>query len=327
MSGDEFKFIEVPGTLFSYGKYSHTHRATLLIKDYFELQAEIQCDSDIRTAFNSLLNNEKGLVVTPLFNNTDNKAIAGTIENLRQFGRRLKPIGKFRMRIENNLFSDLPSTKGITRTYTHPQIFLQCEEWLKKNLSKAQQIVIWPGPPVTAMKFSEWKLSPQKISGTEAYTSGSCARYVIEEGLKNVGVIGTRDMGKDFGLNMVAEGIETNKSNATDFLLIASSTFKVDCEESLHLFFVRSLSGDQRNVLHAIKKGLYSYPTILINILAPLPTAETLSVGAYNYLLEIDTAGQIIFSAEIGEALIGIDEVIVDCECLGTYGLLLSEGE
>ncbi len=123
--------------------------------------------------------------------------IAGSLlanhELLRASGLRI--VGERKMRISHVLCA-LPGTRieDVTDVHSHPMALMQCENWLRKH------------PRLRMVEHSD--------------TAGS-AREIAEKGIAGRAAICSRYAAELYGLDILADGIETNKHNFTRFLIIA----------------------------------------------------------------------------------------------------------
>lgn len=124
----------------------------------------------------------------------------------------LKVVGEWKLRIKHSLAA-LPGSKidDITEVDSHPMALLQCSDYLNVLLSK--------NPVLKVVQQED--------------TAGS-AKMIAENRLKGHAAICPSFAAKLYGLDILKDGIETNKRNFTRFMLLeaseaseASETFKV----------------------------------------------------------------------------------------------------
>ncbi len=96
--------------------------------------------------------------------------------------------------ISHSLLADCPMSE-VTRVYSHPQAFLQCGIWLKENLPKAEHIEV--GSTAQGM------LQAKQVPGSAA--------------------IGSEIAAEQYGLRILAKGIEDSQDNTTRFLVISKT--------------------------------------------------------------------------------------------------------
>lgn len=111
---------------------------------------------------------------------------------LKDSGMRI--MGETRLRIEHNLVC-LPgqNIKDVTEVYSHPIALMQCEDFLA-------------GQP--------------HLKAIESDDTASSAKRIADQQIKGRAAICSTLAAQIYGLQILAEGIETNKRNFTRFLLV-----------------------------------------------------------------------------------------------------------
>ena len=106
----------------------------------------------------------------------------------------LEIFGEIYLRIEMNLMA-LPgqTIEDIKEVHSHPMALLQCNQYFRQY------------PHIQLIESKDTALS---------------AIEIIEQGIKGRGAIGSRQVAESFGLEIIAQGIETNKRNFTRFLAL-----------------------------------------------------------------------------------------------------------
>jgi prephenate dehydratase len=107
---------------------------------------------------------------------------------------RLKVVGEAYLRIQQNLMA-LPgqTIDMLTEVHSHPMAIAQCREFFRQYPS---------------------------IRLVEAEDTALSARHIRDHNLKTVGAIASSLAAGLYGLEILAEGIETNKKNHTRFLVL-----------------------------------------------------------------------------------------------------------
>ena len=107
---------------------------------------------------------------------------------------KMKIIGEIYLRIEQNLVA-LPGQKitDIKEVYSHPMAILQCQNF-----------------------FEDYK----NIKLIDSMDTALSAKEIHDRKLLGVGAIASKTAAKNYGLEIVKEGIETNKKNYTRFLIL-----------------------------------------------------------------------------------------------------------
>ncbi len=149
--------------------------------------------------------------------NTIAGSLLGNHELLRSGDLRI--IGEHRKRISHVLCA-LPgeSLESIREVNSHPMALMQCEQWLRRHPS---------------MKMVE-----------RTDTAGSAAE-IAREGLRGHAAVCGEYAARLYGLDILAEGIETNKRNFTRFLLIADGMLAAEVGPDI-------LSADKASVVFTL---------------------------------------------------------------------------
>lgn len=122
-------------------------------------------------------------------------------------------IGEDYLRIEMNLMSlEGQKISNLEEVHSHPIALLQCKEFFKN----------YP-----------------KIKLVEINDTADGAKKLKETNTKNIGIIASKMAADLYGLELLAEGIETNKQNYTRFLILSNQ--KQTIEEANKASIVFSL--------------------------------------------------------------------------------------
>ncbi len=125
----------------------------------------------------------------------ENTLAGGLMSNFRLLNEsRLQAAGEVFLRIRQNLMA-LPGTgvQDLREVHSHPIAIAQCREFFRQY------------PHIRLVEAEDTALS---------------ARNILEQQLPDVGAIGSSLAAELYGLNMLAESIETNKKNQTRFLVL-----------------------------------------------------------------------------------------------------------
>ncbi|UBM62760.1 prephenate dehydratase [Candidatus Sulfidibacterium hydrothermale] len=128
----------------------------------------------------------------------ENSIVGSILPNytlLRESGLRI--LGEVYLRIEQHLLA-LPGqkTEDIKKVYSHPMALQQCREFLTPFRRNGVQLV-------------------------DSEDTALSARWISEGNMKGVAAIASRLAAKLYHLDILAEGIETNKMNYTRFLVVS----------------------------------------------------------------------------------------------------------
>lgn len=103
-------------------------------------------------------------------------------------------IGEVYLRIQQNLMA-LPGQKikNLKEVHSHPMAILQCHDFFEKH---------------------------PNIKLIESFDTALSAKWIAESQIKNIGALAGTNAASLYGLEILAESIETNKKNFTRFLVI-----------------------------------------------------------------------------------------------------------
>lgn len=151
----------------------------------------IECDS-FQALFNSMsADGEADYAVMAIEN-----SVAGSIlpNYARMREHNLEIFGEVYLRIEMNLMA-LPgeTIETIEEVHSHPMALLQIQQFFRQY------------PEIQLVESKDTALSAIEIA---------------EQKIKGRGAVASRQVAEDFGLEILAAGIETNKHNYTRFLLL-----------------------------------------------------------------------------------------------------------
>ena len=128
----------------------------------------------------------------------ENSIVGSILPNytlLRESGLRI--LGEVYLRIEQHLLALPGQTIGdIRKVYSHPMAIQQCREFLTPMRRNGVQLV-------------------------DSEDTALSAKWIGEGNMSGVAAIASRLAAKLYGLEILAEGIETNKMNFTRFLIVS----------------------------------------------------------------------------------------------------------
>lgn len=164
--------------------------------EYFKGQDITTVPCDTFHDMMDVLRNDASMLGIMAIENTIAGSLLQNHELLRQSNHRV--IGEFRKYISHSLVA-LPgqSIDDIVEVNSHPMALLQCEQFLMKH------------PRMKLVETND--------------TAGS-AQMIAREKLMGHAAVCGKYAGELYGLNILAEDIQTNKRNFTRFLIIADPT-------------------------------------------------------------------------------------------------------
>ncbi len=138
----------------------------------------------------------------------------------------LKICAQIMLDITHNLLSRGPKAR-IRRIYSNPQVFGQCRLWIESNLPKADLI--------------------------EVSSTTRAAQIAAKE--KNAACIASLLAAKEYGLKVIARGIEDNPHNITKFLVIGKFESEPTREDKTSIMFsIKDRVGALHDMLMPFKR-------------------------------------------------------------------------
>ncbi|MFP4365763.1 MAG: prephenate dehydratase [Bacteroidales bacterium] len=174
------------------GGYGAFHE--IAARKYYEgMDPEIvPCDTFI-DLFESVVTGKADSAVVAI----ENSVAGSLIPNYALLSRsELKVTGEVYLRIVQNLIA-LPGQKldDITEIHSHPMAILQCQEFLKPLRNRGVKVA-------------------------ESIDTALSARWIKEEGLMGAAALASDLAAGMYGLEVIAESVESNKRNFTRFLIV-----------------------------------------------------------------------------------------------------------
>ena len=159
------------------------------VKHFGGLAALAPCNS-IDEVFRRVETGAAGYGVVPVENSTEG-AIGRTLDLLLSTPAQV--CGEIMLPIRQCLMAKRDRLAGIRKVYSHAQSLSQCQQWLARNLPRAERVAV--------------------VSNAEA------ARLAARE--RSAAAIGPRTAAALYGLKLLARNIEDEAKNTTRFLVIA----------------------------------------------------------------------------------------------------------
>ncbi len=231
--------------------------------------------------FRAVANGEMDHGVVPIENSQ-----AGSINDTYDLllAHDLKIVGEIYLRVAHCLLA-LPgeSLEGIRRIYSHPQALAQCE----KFLSSLKGIEIVP-----------------------TYDTAGSAKMLQEQGLRNAAAIASKRVSQIYGMDILAEGIETNPRNFTRFFVISRESVESTGPSKTSIVF------RIKNVPGALYDSLGAFASRGVNLtkLESRPAKDT----PWEYVFYVDFEGQ-TNDATCKEALNVLQSKCAFLKILGSY--------
>lgn len=167
----------------------------IAVRNFFKEQEIklVPCDS-FKELF-AVIKKDNSIIGAVAIENTIAGSLLPNHTLLRESG--FKIVGEYKLRIEHQLVAMPGQTiKDIEKVYSHPIALMQCEDFLVEN---------------------------PHLEPVESEDTAASARLIAEKKIMGRAAICSRLAAEIYGLEVLAEGIETNKRNYTRFLIIADS--------------------------------------------------------------------------------------------------------
>ena len=230
--------------------------------------------------FEAVSNGESDCGVVPV-ENSQAGSINDTYDLLLQ--RDLNIIGEVYLRVTHCLLA-LPGEviEDVKRIYSHPQALAQCEEFLSS-------------------------LNAEVIP---TYDTAGSAKMIKERVLRNAAAIASRRVAQIYGMEILAEGIQTNPKNFTRFFVISREKAEQANYNKTSLIF------RTKNIPGALYQSLGAFATRGINLtkLESRPAKDT----PWEYIFYVDFDGHLKDKACM-EALAELRDSCAFLKILGSY--------
>lgn len=199
-------------------------------------------------------------------------------------------VGELELRIRHCLMApDGASLDGLAVVRSHQQALGQCRDWLRAHV-------------------------PQATPEATPDTAGA-AREVAATGDPTVAAVASRRAASEYGLTLLAEGLEDNAQNFTRFLVLAPSGSGAEPVGSgpikTSLAFVL-----QENVPGALFKSLAVFALRELDLLKIESRPLVGHPGRYRFYLDVDGD---VTSEAVARALDHLREITMELQVLGSY--------
>jgi prephenate dehydratase len=191
--------------------------------------------------------------------------------------------GEINMRIHHCLLAlSRESLAEIRVVYSHPQAIAQCQEFLNEL----------------------------KVEIMPDYNTAGSARRIKEEGIQYHAAIASKRAAQIYGLETLAENIETNPNNYTKFFIISKKKAERALKNKTSMVFsIKNIPGALYNIL-----GAFAARNINLSKLESRPSREK----PWEYIFYVDFEGH-IEDKICQEALAEFQEKTNFIRILGSY--------
>jgi prephenate dehydratase len=196
----------------------------------------------------------------------------------------LSIIGEVKLRIVHCLMANHGvELRDVHRVYSHPQALAQCRSYLNRL---------------------------RNVEASSVYDTAGAAKFVRERNLMDAAAIASAQAAKDYGLSILARGIEDNRANFTRFLVLARKPiFSGTRAKTSIVFTLKNIPGSLFEAL-----GAFAIRKIDLHKIESRPI-----VGKpWQYLFYLDFDGS-INDQQCSDAIRNLRKVAASVKVLGSY--------
>jgi chorismate mutase/prephenate dehydratase len=244
----------------------------------FGASVEYTAQPSIAGVFDIVARGKADYGVVPIENSTEG-AVNYTLDVFMD--SELKICAQFLLRIENNLIAKIPRDQ-IRKVYSHPQVFGQCRQWLRNNLSHAELVEV----------------------------SSTTRAAELAAGDPHGAAIAGQMAAEVYGLGVLESGIQDSANNATRFLVIGPHTCPPTGDDKTSLMFcVQDKPG-------ALFEAISPFKKLRINLskIESRPSKRK----AWEYFFFVDVDGHAL-DEKVIEALDELQKHCTFVKILGSY--------
>ncbi len=273
MKNKKFTCVAFQGELGAYSEFA--------AHEYFNRDIELAPKPAFADVFAAVKDRKVDCGVIPI----ENSLVGSIHENYDLFLEHdIVITGEIKLRIVHNLMVNPgASLSDVRRVYSHPQALSQC----KKFLSQLENVEM-----------------------LSMYDTAGAARMVNEIGDKENAAIASEQAARDYNLDIISSGIESNHKNFTRFLILANE-LEEEVEDSK-----TSIVFATKNIPGALFKSLSVFALRDIDLYKiesrPIPGSP------WEYLFYLDFSGDIRQDVS-KKAIAHLEEIAKFMKILGSY--------
>ncbi len=167
--------------------------SNLALKKFFGSMVSTVCRHSIIDIFADVVSSSVNYGIVPI-ENSNQGSIAQTLELL--IDKPTMICGEINLNVRHFLLSKTKNISSISEIYAHEQTFLQCKDWINKNLHKCKKNIV--------SSNSEAARKAQLKKNSAAIASENCAR--------------------EYNLRILKKNIQDFSNNVTRFIIIGNNT-------------------------------------------------------------------------------------------------------
>lgn len=202
-------------------------------------------------------------------------------------------VGELQLRIRHNLMAPKGSTlDGIRTVHSHPQALGQCQDFLRDRLPQAEL--------------------------ASSYDTAGAAKLVAAWGKTEEAAVASERAAVEYGLEILAKGIESNHQNYTRFLALSRKPEMPDekRETARHDWKTSVVYSMKQNVPGALFKSLAVFALRDLDLFKIESRPLVGSPGSYLFYLDVEGAA---VDEPVDRALDHLGEIASYLKVLGSY--------
>jgi chorismate mutase / prephenate dehydratase len=255
--------------------YSYSHLAAI---NRFGLSVELVPVSNIAAVFEEINRRHTDYGLVPIENSTDGR-VADTLEMFTRMPARI--CGEVQLRIHHNLLGKCTRAE-VAEVYSKPQAISQCRNWLARHLPGARLVEV---------------------------TSTSTAAQLAQD-KPGAAAIASLQAGVQYGLDVLADNIEDNRSNLTRFAVIGDESGARTGRDKCSLMFeISHQSGALADAMNVFKRNRLNLTWI-----ESFPIARP--EGGYMFFVELEGHES---DPRVRKAISALERKAVRLSILGSY--------
>ena len=253
--------------------------SNIALTKFFGSSVDINFHDSISSIFSDVNHGNVEFGVVPI-ENSNQGSVKLTVDHLIK--EDIKICGEVNLTIKHCLLSNSRRLGDIKKIYAHEQTFLQCNEWLNKNIPNAKRI------------FS---------------TSNSAAAKKIKN-LPSSAAIASESCSKLYKISILRSNIHDVIDNTTRFIVVGDHEIEASgCDKTSILVSVKNKAGALKSLLESLSNNKISMTKI-----ESIPT----KINNWEYMFLLDINGH-VSEKNVSNSLKDIEKKSIFYKYLGSY--------
>ena len=253
--------------------------SNLALTKFFGSSVEIKFNNSISEIFDDVSKRNVDYGIVPI-ENSNQGSIKETIEHLIKDNSRL--CGEVNLDIKHCLLSSSKKVSEIKKVYAHEQTFLQCNQWLNKNMPDVRRI----------------------------FTTSNSAAVQKVSILKNSAAIASKNCSPVYKVDILKNNIHDSADNTTRFIVIGNDDINISgSDKTSILISIDNRAGALNDLLMPLSKN-----NISMSKIESIPT----KINNWEYMFLLDIDGH-IENKTVNKALMEIQKKSSFYKNLGSY--------